>query len=45
MRFFSYLWLRKPVFDNFPPLFNKVEDEVDEINSKVFGELEKKLQD
>lgn len=26
-------------------LFNKVEDEVDEINTKVFIELEKKLQD
>lgn len=25
--------------------FNKVEDEVDEINAKVFTELEKKLQD
>lgn len=25
--------------------FNKVEDEVDEINTKVFAELEKKLQD
>jgi len=26
-------------------VFNKVEDEVDEINTKVFTELEKKLQD
>lgn len=26
-------------------LFNKVEDEVDEVNSKVFAELERKLQD